>query len=87
MRLFYTAMCRKYPKVVDALNHRHIMYQKCQKQLYDLEKEGRTFIFAMTNPPKMSTYTMDQVIEQQLYDMGYEDFEKQKEDFLKFLQK
>lgn len=87
MRLFYTAMCRKYPKVVDALNHRHIMYQKCQKQLYDLEKEGRAFIFAMTNPPKMSTYTMDQVIEQQLYDMGYEDFEKQKEDLLKFLQK
>ena len=50
------------------------MYGKCQQQLYNLEKEGKAFIFAPSNPPKMSTYTMDREVEQQLYDLGMKDF-------------
>ena len=51
-----------------------VQNQKCQKQLFDLEKEGKAFIFAPSNPPKMSTYTMDREVEQQLYDLGMKDF-------------
>lgn len=76
MRFLYSCLCRKYPKTVDALNHRHIMYQACQKQLFELEKEGKAFVFAPSNPPKMGTYTMDRDIEQQLYDLGMKDFNK-----------
>lgn len=74
MRFLYSRMCRKFPNTVKALDNRHIMYGKCQKQLFNLEKEGKAFIFAPSNPPKMSTYTMDREVEQQLYDLGMKDF-------------
>ena len=73
MRLFYSTMCRRYPNTVKALNERHLMYAKSQKRLYDLEKNGKAFIFAPSAPPKMSTYTMDRAVEQQLYDLGLQD--------------
>lgn len=74
MRLFYSTMCRRYPNTVKALNERHLMYAKSQKYLYDLEKDGKAFIFAPSAPPKMSTYTMDRAVEQQLYDLGLQDY-------------
>ena len=74
MRLFYSTMCRRYPNTVKALNERHLMYAKSQKYLYDLEKDGKAFIFAPSVPPKMSTYTMDRAVEQQLYDLGLQDY-------------
>ena len=74
MRLFYSTMCRRYPNTVKALNERHLMYAKSQKRLYDLEKDGKAFIFAPSAPPKMSTYTMDRAVEQQLYDLGLQDY-------------
>ena len=74
MRLFYSTMCRRYPNTVKALNERHLMYAKSQKYLYDLEKDGKAFIFAPSAPPKMSTYTMERAVEQQLYDLGLQDY-------------
>ena len=85
MPFLYSRMCRKFPNTVKALDNRHIMYGKCQQQLYDLEKEGKAFIFAPSNPPKMSTYTMDREVEQQLYDLGMKDFHDAEDRFKKFL--
>lgn len=87
MRFLYTRMCRKYPKTIEALNNRHIMYKACQDKLSELEKEGKAFIFAPSNPPKMSTYTMDREVEQQLYDLGIADFKALHETFNRFLAK
>lgn len=87
MRFLYTRMCRKYPKTIEALNNRHIMYKACQDKLLELEKEGKAFIFAPSNPPKMSTYTMDRAVEQQLYDLGIADFKALHETFNRFLAK
>lgn len=83
MRFLYSRMCRKFPNTVKALDNRHIMYGKCQQQLFDLEKEGKAFIFAPSNPPKMSTYTMDREVEQQLYDLGMKDFHDAEDRFKK----
>lgn len=85
MRFLYTRMCRKYPRTIEALNNRHLMYQACQDKLHTLEKEGKAFIFAPSNPPKMSTYTMDREVEQQLYDLGIADFQALQKDFDKFM--
>ena len=85
MRFLYSRMCRKYPKTIEALNNRHIMYQACQEKLYALEKEGKAFIFAPSNPPKMGTYTMDREVEQQLYDLGIADFNALHEAFNHFM--
>ena len=46
MRFLYSRMCRKFPNTVKALDNRHIMYGKCQQQLYDLEKEGKGYVVA-----------------------------------------
>ena len=81
----YSILCRRYPKAVECLNTRHIMYTECQQKLFDLEKEGRAFVFAPLNPPKLSTYTMDKQVNQQLYDMGFSDYEKYREAFERFL--
>lgn len=85
MKFLYSILCRKYPKTIQALNNRHVMYASCQKKLYDLEKTGRAFIFAPSDPPKMSTYTMDRAVEQQLYDLGLKDFSSVKNQFKSFL--
>ncbi len=85
MKAFYTMMCRKYPKSIECMNNRHIMYTKEQKHLYELEKQGKAFIFAPSNPPKMGTFSKDPQIEQQLYDLGISDYSKLRESFLEFM--
>ena len=86
-KFIYTLMCRKYPKAIEDMDNRHIMYKKSQDLLFGLEKEGKAFVFAPFNPPKTSTYTMDEKVNQKLYDMGYADYEANKAEFLEFMKK
>ncbi len=85
MRFLYSRMCKKYPKTIEALDNRHLMYRESQKKLYDLEAEGRALIFAPSNPPKMGTYTMKREVEQQLYDLGLSDYAALKDKLAQFL--
>ena len=85
LRPIYTVMCAKYPKTIRDLNRRHIMYGKCQAQAYELEKEGRAFIFAMSEDLNLSTYTMDPKQEMELYDLGLRDYEALREDLHRFI--
>lgn len=86
LKPLYTALCRKYPRVVRALNRRHLTYKRCQNQMFSLEQAGKCFIIAPSAPPEMSTYSMDPVVEQELYDLGLADYEAQKEALFAFLQ-
>ena len=86
-KFLYSLMCRKYPKAIECMNTRHIMYTECQQKLFALEKEGRAFVFAPFDPPKLSTYTMDKEVNQKLYDMGFSDYEKYRADFEAFMAK
>ena len=87
MRFLYSSLCRKYPKIIEAIDQRHITYAKNQKDVFELEKEGRVFIFAPSGTVKVGTYSMDEETERKLYDMGMKDFAKQKEEMEAFLQK
>ncbi len=84
-RMIYSRACHKYPKTVEALDNRHIMYRACQEKIFELEKEGKAFLFIPSSPPQMGTYTMKKEIEQQLYDLGIRDFKKMYYDFMKFM--
>ena len=77
MRFLYSALCRKYPKIIEAIDQRHITYTKNQKEVFDLEKEGKAFIFAPSEPVKVGTYSMDEETEKKLYDLGMKDFKDQ----------
>ena len=81
----YTAMCHKYPKIVDCLNNRHINYTRQQHEIYKMEKEGKAFIFAPSKHLAMGTYAMDEISNKKLYDLGIKDFYDNKNAFLSFL--
>ena len=85
-RLVYNNILKsKYPNMVKALDNRHLMYRRCSALMHECEKEGTAFIFAPSNPPKMSTYAKDKEIEEQLYNLGLADYDKLKDKLIEFL--
>lgn len=85
MRFLYSRICRRYPKIVEAIDQRHITYGENLKEVFDLEKEGKAFIFAPSENIKVGTYSMNEETEWKLYDLGMRDFEKQREELQHFL--
>ncbi len=85
MRPLYRWVCRKYPKVVNMIEHRHIAYNENFKAVFALEREGRAFVMAPSEPLHVSTYSMNEKAEQALYDLGLRDYAAQKEKLLSFL--
>ena len=87
MRLLYRTACRKYPNIVNAIRRRHRVYNENFKEVFALEKEGKAFVFAPSQPSSVGTYSMDEKAEQALYDLGLKDFHERKEELLEFLRK
>lgn len=85
MRFLYSRLCRKYPKIIEAIDQRHITYAETQKEVFDLEKQGKAFIFAPNEPVKVGTYSMDEETERKLYDLGLKDFANQQETLQQFM--
>lgn len=83
----YKAVVRKYPKVVETIERRHIMYWQQQEYMYKMEKQGRVFVFNPSRSLKMSTYDMNPEENQALYQLGVEDFQRNKEALLAFMGK
>lgn len=86
-RWFYSRKCKKFPEMVKALDNRHILYSKEQQQLFELEKEGKAFLFTVPENMKMGTFSTDPAAQQLLYEKGLEDYDRKKEDLLEFLKR
>ena len=78
-RFIYKRLCRKYPKIIEALDHRHIMYKACQDKMFALEKSGKAFVFAPEHVLGGGTYSMDAKEEEAIYEMGIRNFYAQQE--------
>ncbi len=85
MRFLYRCACRKYPKIVDVIEHRHIAYNANFQEVFALEREGKAFVLAPSEPIHVGTYSMKEEAEQELYDLGLRDFAAQREWLLAFL--
>lgn len=85
LRPIYTLLCMRYPKIRHAIDHRHIMYAKCQKEMFQREKEGKAFLFCPSEHLPMSTYAMDSDANQALYDLGVQDYNRVRDAFRAFL--
>ena len=85
MRFLYSSLCRKYPKIIEAIDQRHITYRKNLQEVFDLEKAGKAFVFAPSEPVKVGTYSMDEQTERKLYDLGLKDFADQQEALQQFM--
>lgn len=86
MRRYYTlALKRKYPRMVEALNHRHENYNHSMELLRKLEQQGEAMTFAPSGKIKIGTYTKDPAVMQQLYDNGVRDARARVEEVREFL--
>ena len=85
MRFLYSTLCRKYPKIIGDIDRRHITYRENLQEVFDLEKEGKAFVFAPSEHVKVGTYSMDEKTERILYDLGMKDFAEQQEELKDFL--
>ena len=85
-RQFYTLRCLKYPAMIRTLNRRHIMYNQQMYELYRMERRGRAFIMAPTDPPQSGTYTTDTAVNEQLYELGLKDYEGFRDGLMAFLE-
>ncbi len=84
-KLLYTILCHRYPKIIELLNNRHINYTKAQKKMYDLEKEGKVFVFAPSKSLPMDTYAMDADKNMDLYKLGLSDFDHLENELYSFM--
>lgn len=87
MRFIYSRACHQYPEIIEAINERHITYQKNLKEVFDREKAGKVFVFAPTKKYKVGTYSINENVERQLYELGMADFLAQQEALKSFLNK
>ena len=78
MKALYETMLRKYPKVVEAIKNRHITYNRNLEEVFALEKQGKAFVLAPSEPLKVSTFTMNEQQEWDLYHLGFKDFDQSK---------
>lgn len=86
-RALYRRALRSYPEMIRAIDRRHLMYRQSIEDLNRYEAEGRAFVIAPSNPPKMSTFSKDPVLEQKLYDLGLSDYAALRDSLLEFLKK
>lgn len=85
MRLFYTMRCHRYPKIISLIDHRHTAYNQNLQEVFALEREGKAFVFAPSHPIHAGTYSMNEQAERDLYALGMEDFNKQKDALAAFM--
>lgn len=87
-RWFYTmALKKRFPKAVEALNNRHINYNRSLDLLRQLEKEGKAMFFCPPDDVKIGTFSTDPKVVQKFYDAGIEDASSRIDQVIKFLEK
>ena len=85
MRFLYTMRCRQYPQIISLIDHRHIAYNQNLQEVFALERAGKAFVFAPSQPIHVGTYSMREQLERDLYALGMEDFSKQQDALAAFM--
>lgn len=85
LRPLYRGACRRYPNIVRAIDRRHVVYNENLQDVFSLEREGRAFVFAVSEPIRVGTYSIQEDAERELYDLGLRDFAARKQSLLAFL--
>lgn len=78
---------KKYPKFVDALANRHIMYNRTLDELSLMEKRGEVFIIRPSSPVTISRLEKNVSKLKALYDQGYADAQQQYDALMAFIKK
>lgn len=81
----YSAVLKDYPKVVEAMEHRHEVYNASLDYAYELEKEGKAVIIAPEYPLTVDKFTSDTEKLEHCYQEGIRDTNKVLERIQKLL--
>jgi len=78
-------LLRKYPKVIEALQHRPAMYNKQLQVVREQERAGNAFVFRPSKPLDVSRTTHDYKEMNRVYQQGREEALQRLDDLKKFL--
>lgn len=81
MKLFY----RQYPQVEKDYQVRHLNYEKQMNLIYDLEEKKQAFLIQPSMTIPVSRWKGDPENTKKLYQLGYDDMEKRKQEIFDFL--
>ncbi|WP_077367018.1 patatin-like phospholipase family protein [Anaerosalibacter sp. Marseille-P3206] len=76
---------KRYPKVLHAIETRHIKYNNTLDKIEDLEDKGFTYVFRPIKEIKVERLEKNIDRLNQLYEQGYKEATSQKENFKKWL--
>lgn len=78
---------KKYPLVAEAVENRHIMYNKQREYVFEQQKKGNTLVICPDEPLHCSTLNITTEHQKEIYELGYKqglnNIEKVKE-FIKY---
>lgn len=84
-RWLYASRCAKYPKVVQTIDEHHMAYNYQFRAMLSMEKSGNVFIIAPSKHLNTSTFAKNAETNMKMYNLGLSDYEFQKENLLRFL--
>ena len=87
LQLLINLYYKKYPKVAQALNRRHLIYNKTLKEIEELEKKDDVFVFRPSEVVVVDRLEKDLNKIEALYKLGLKDAEENYEKLMKWLNK
>lgn len=72
---FLKIALRRYPAVIDLLANRHVRYNEQRERLFELERAGKVFVVAPSEPVRVPVSVKDPAELQRIYDVGRRDGE------------
>ncbi|WP_042274318.1 patatin-like phospholipase family protein [Faecalimicrobium dakarense] len=76
---------KKFPKLVDAIESRHLNYNKSLDLVNELSEDGNAIVIRPKNPVKISQVEKNKTKLTALYNEGYNDAKEAYEDILNFI--
>ena len=86
-RSVYKRMYKKYPKTIDALDHRHQQYNESLAFIDQLEKDGKAVVIAPDAPLAVGRFEKNPDQLKAVWKIGYDDMKKKMRKVLKLSEK
>ena len=83
----YHLMLLKYPLIARMIDTRYLRYRACLKQVYELEKKGKIFVFAPPENSGITTSTVDIPKLQKLYENALAGYQERREELFRYLER
>ena len=80
-------MYRKYPKLIEAITHRHEIYNRTLDEIEVLEKKGIAFVIRPETTLPLKRIERNKEMLKHVFDIGYNQIASYEADLMKFLKK